>query len=175
MRTLLIEPFGGLAGDMLLAALLDLRDERFTLDDLRALAAELVPGECTLELARTRRGGIEANHLDVRTEETEATPHRHYDELEELVQGCASLSPASRARALATLWRIAEAEGRVHGCDPVLFGHIINMIPKCVPLRNIFHSYTFFLDQLMLSLPVLLWARSRDKPADSKTIPRLRL
>ena len=118
MRTLLIEPFGGLAGDMLLAALLDLGDERFTLDDLRALAAELVPGECTLELARTRRGGIEANHLDVRTEETEATPHRHYDELEELVQGCASLSPASRARALATLWRIAEAEGRVHGCDP---------------------------------------------------------
>ena len=42
---LYLEPFGGLAGDMFLAALLDLGDDRFRLEDLRALAERLVPGE----------------------------------------------------------------------------------------------------------------------------------
>ena len=46
MPTLFLEPHSGLSGDMLLAALLDLGDPRFRLEDLEALAESLVPGEC---------------------------------------------------------------------------------------------------------------------------------
>lgn len=117
MTTLLLEPFGGLAGDMFLAALLDLDDPRFRLTDLRELAGALVPGECQLKLSRVRRGAFEATHLDVRTGETEDPPHRHLSHLRELLQGPA-LSDAARSRALRVLEALAEAEGRVHGIPP---------------------------------------------------------
>lgn len=117
MATLLIEPFGGLAGDMLLAALLDLGDPRFTLADLRGLAQALVPGECTLELSEARRGAFVGAHLAVRTVETEDPPHRHLSHLAERLDA-AGLAPAVRARAFAVLERIAIAEGRVHGIAP---------------------------------------------------------
>lgn len=117
MTTLFIDAFGGLAGDMFLAALLDLGDPRFTLADLRELAETLVPGECSIELARTQRGGIAGAHLSVRTHESEHPPHRHYADLERLL-AAAPLPESARARALAALWRIAVAEGAVHGLDP---------------------------------------------------------
>jgi len=117
MATLLIEPFGGLAGDMLLAALLDLGDPRFTLADLRGLAEALVPGECTLDLTEARRGAFVGAHLAVRTVETDDPPHRHLSHLAERLDA-AGLAPAVRARAFAVLERIAIAEGRVHGVAP---------------------------------------------------------
>jgi hypothetical protein len=115
--TLLIEPFGGMAGDMFLAALLDLGDERFTLADLRALAEALVGGECSLDLTEVRRGGLGARHLDVRTRESDAAPHRTLADLERLL-AAAPLGDEARARALAVLRRIALAEGAVHRIDP---------------------------------------------------------
>ena len=114
---LLIEPFGGLAGDMFLAALLDLDDPRFGLEDLRGLARVLVPGECALELAPARRGSIAASRLEVRTDETERAPHRHLaDCLALLERAPRELFPErARARATAVLRCIARAEARVHG------------------------------------------------------------
>jgi uncharacterized protein (TIGR00299 family) protein len=114
---LLIEPFGGLAGDMFLAALLDLRDPRFALADLRALAEALVPGESELELSPTERGSIAASLLEVRTPESADAPHRHLAECLERVRA-APLGARGRAFAEAVFRRIAEAEGRVHGVDP---------------------------------------------------------
>ncbi|MFT7679818.1 MAG: hypothetical protein ACI8QC_003823 [Planctomycetota bacterium] len=118
MSTLLIEPLGGLAGDMLLAALLDLEHERFALADLRGLAEELVPGEAQLEFSQVVRGGVQAGHLSVHTPESHHAPHRHYSDLEKLVERAACLGEGARKRTLAALWRLAEAEGRVHGCAP---------------------------------------------------------
>lgn len=117
MTTLLIEPFGGLAGDMLLAALLDLGDERFVLADLRALADRLVPGECELELAEATRGAFVGRHLTVRTPETHHAPHRHLSDLLALLDA-AGLGERARSRAAGALTRLAEAEGRVHGIPP---------------------------------------------------------
>ena len=114
MTTLFIEPFGGLAGDMLLAALLDLGDPRFGVADLEGLAQALVPGEARLTLSRVLRGSIEANHLEVRSPETDHAPHRHLSGLVELLER-AELPTRARATALAVLTRIAEAEARVHG------------------------------------------------------------
>ena len=117
MTTLLIEPFGGMAGDMLLAALLDLGDSRFGIGDLRALAEALVPGECELALAPARRGGIAALALEVRTPESHDPPERHFADLERTL-AAAPLSEPVRARARAALWRIAVAEGAVHARPP---------------------------------------------------------
>ena len=116
MTTLLIEPFGGLAGDMFLAGLLDLGDPRFELRQLEQLAEALVPGECRLVATEVQRGGLRGTRLEVVTPESAEAPHRHLAELVALLEG-AALPPAVFARARAVLERIAVAEGRVHGID----------------------------------------------------------
>ncbi len=114
---LYIEPFAGMAGDMFLAALLDLGDPRFTLEDLRALAARLVPGEARIDVERAWRGNLSGNLLTVETPESAHPPHRGYKDIEAIVRGV-DLSERVVERALAVFRRIAIAEGRVHGCSP---------------------------------------------------------
>lgn len=116
MTTLWIEPFGGLAGDMLLAALLDLDDERFGLADLRGLADRLVPGEATLETETVWRGSLRGRRLEVRTHESGTTTHRGLAELVELLRA-ASLEERVLERATGALEAMAHAEARVHGCS----------------------------------------------------------
>jgi hypothetical protein len=117
MRALLVEPFAGMAGDMFLAALLDLGDPRFTLEDLRALAERLVPGEARLTLATAWRGNLSGKLLTVETPESARPPHRRMADVERLLGG-ADLPPGVAQRALAVFRRIAVAEGAVHGCAP---------------------------------------------------------
>ena len=116
MNTLVIEPFGGLAGDMFLAALCDLDDPRFGLTELALLAEALVPGEADLRLEDARRGGFRARMLTVATPESAHPPHRHLSDLNELVER-APLSESARARARRVFHAIAAAEARVHGAD----------------------------------------------------------
>ncbi len=117
MSTLYVEPFGGMAGDMFLAALLDLGDPRFRLADLERLADALVPGEARLAVAETKRGSLRALQLRVETPETERPPHRHLSDLLGLVDR-APLGGPARDRAGGVLRRIAVAEGEVHGTSP---------------------------------------------------------
>jgi len=116
MRTLWLEPSGGLAGDMLLAALLDLGDPRFDLAVLEDLVRRLVPGEASLAVEPVRRGAFAALRLDVRTAESAAPPERHLAELLALLER-ADLPPGVAGRAAAVLRRIAVAEARVHAID----------------------------------------------------------
>jgi uncharacterized protein (TIGR00299 family) protein len=114
---LLVEPFGGMAGDMFLAGLLDLGDPRFQLSDLVAFADAVVPGEAGFSAETVWRGSLSGLHLDVRTPETGKTPHRGLADLTAIL-GAADLSSEARGFAVRVLTRIAEAEGRVHGCGP---------------------------------------------------------
>jgi len=114
---LLVEPFGGMAGDMLLAALLDLNDPRFALADLEELAQALVGGEARLAVSETERGGLRGRRLEVHTPESHHPPHRHISDLLDLLAR-APLGERARDRAAAVLWRIAEAEAAVHGIPP---------------------------------------------------------
>lgn len=117
MTELFVEPFGGIAGDMLLGALLDLGDPRVDLDGLQAVVERVLPGEVRLAAETVWRGGLSGTWLQVTTPESGTTPHRGLRDLLELL-GTAGLSERACSRAAATLEAIAVAEGTVHGCSP---------------------------------------------------------
>ena len=116
-NTLLVEPFGGMAGDMFLAALLDLDDPRFRIDDLQRFADALVPGEARLGAERVWRRSLSGLYLEVRTPETSSPPHRGLAELSAIVES-SPLGKRARAMTIGVLRRIAVAEGLVHDCSP---------------------------------------------------------
>ncbi len=116
MTEIFFEPFGGVAGDMLLGALLDLESERFTLEDLRALAAAIVPGECSIDVRTAWHGSLSGTQVSVETRESKAPPHRGLADCAAIIES--SPMPArAKQRALAVFRRIAIAEAHVHGCS----------------------------------------------------------
>jgi uncharacterized protein (TIGR00299 family) protein len=103
--------FAGVAGDMVLGALLDAgASERALREGLDRL--DLDPFE--LEIGLVVRGGIGATQVTVRAQ---GRTRRTWADLRELLGG-ADLTEPVRWRALETFARLAEAEGRVHRVEP---------------------------------------------------------
>ncbi|MCP5021586.1 MAG: nickel pincer cofactor biosynthesis protein LarC [bacterium] len=113
-----LDPFGGMAGDMFLAGLLDLGDVRFDLACLQELAQDLLPGEARLSMSQVLRQGLAGRHLEVRTPESDTAPHRGLKTLLERIGASTVLNPRSKELAGMVLVRLAQAEGRVHGMAP---------------------------------------------------------
>ena len=99
---------GGLAGDMLLSALLDAGAPE---DALRAVPEHLGL-DVELRIERVERHGIGALHLDVVDEHAHA--HRAWSSIREQVEA-AELEERVRERSLRVLSRLAEVEGAIHG------------------------------------------------------------
>jgi uncharacterized protein (TIGR00299 family) protein len=114
MKTLLVEPFGGMAGDMFLAALCDLGCEAFAPARLERFARSLVPEALQIEVSEVLRAGLRSTLLTVRTPESQTPPHRHLKDLLELLERC-ELSPTGKERAGRVLRRLGQAEARIHG------------------------------------------------------------
>lgn len=115
MSVLVLEPVGGIAGDMLVAALLQLGAPRAALDEgLRALA---LPG-VSLETREVEVCGIRALQFEVRAAE-EGHPHRPWREIRDLLSR-ARLPPRAAELARSAFALLAEAEGRIHGIAPEL-------------------------------------------------------
>ena len=120
MTVLALEPVGGIAGDMMLAALLHLGAPRSALDES---VAALADASGALDLRGTRVtaepvevSGIQALHVEVRVppEVLHREPHhRPWRAIRELL-GRARLPDRARELALLAFTRLAEAEGRVH-------------------------------------------------------------
>jgi len=111
-HVLYLEPIGGIAGDMFLAAALDLG---VSLDALaHHLSGLAVPG-WRFERSRASRHAISGTHLEVVLDRAEAHPHRGLREIRALIEGAATLTPAMREKALAVFEAIGHAEARVHG------------------------------------------------------------
>ncbi|ACU73775.1 protein of unknown function DUF111 [Catenulispora acidiphila DSM 44928] len=106
-----INPFTGLAGDMLLAALLD---AGAPLEQVRtAVAATGLTGwELTAE--RVSDHGLTGTRVRVRV--TDHAAERRAAEL--IALASAATPPPVAARAVAALRAIAEVEARIHGADP---------------------------------------------------------
>ena len=111
-RVAYLDCVAGLAGDMLLAALLDAGAELETLRGVpRALGIEGVE----IDVRRVDRQGIGALHL--RIEARDDHGHRHSRDIRELVER-AELPERARTRSLDAFSRLAAVEGGIHGVDP---------------------------------------------------------
>jgi uncharacterized protein (TIGR00299 family) protein len=100
---------GGLAGDMLVAALLDAGGDE---DMLRALPEQLGIGEVQVRVERVERQGVGALHVSFPAPDDQG--HRTWRTIRELL-GAAALPGKVGKRSLAVFLRLAEAEGHVHG------------------------------------------------------------
>ncbi|WP_257453530.1 nickel pincer cofactor biosynthesis protein LarC [Archangium lipolyticum] len=111
-KILYLEPVGGIAGDMFLAAGVDLGVTPEAI--AQALSGLKVPG-WKLSVSRAVRHAISGTHLDVVLDEREAHPHRAYSDIRQLIEAAPTLSPKAKERALAVFRAIGEAEAKVHG------------------------------------------------------------
>ncbi len=114
MSLALIDCPTGLAGDMLLAALLDLGTPEAVIHE--PLAALGLSGRYRLRTCEERRGGLRGLHVQVETLEDPAEP-RSWGTLRRRLQE-APLEPDLRHRVLAVFGLLAEAEAAVHGHAP---------------------------------------------------------
>ncbi|HVG61168.1 MAG TPA: nickel pincer cofactor biosynthesis protein LarC [Hyalangium sp.] len=111
-KILYLEPVGGIAGDMFLAAGVDLGVSPEAI--AQALSGLKVPG-WKLAVSRAVRHAISGTHLDVVVDEREVHPHRAYKDIRRLIEDAGTLSPKAKARALEVFLAIGEAEAKVHG------------------------------------------------------------
>jgi uncharacterized protein (TIGR00299 family) protein len=159
MKTLYLDIFSGISGDMFLGALLDLGV------DARRLERELKKlklGGYHLHVTRKQKAGIEGVKLDVHLTDAHEhhhdhghEPHRHHHgpgqhhaenrtfaQIKQLITK-SKLSAWVKKRSVAVFQRIAEAEGKIHGLPPeqVHFHEvgavdsIVDIVGACIALE----------------------------------------
>lgn len=110
MKTLLIDPFSGASGDMLLAALVDagapLERVRERVLSIPALSS------CNIDVEDVMRGFVAAKRLVVDVAGDQ--PHRGLGDITAVIDG-SPLGEVAKARAKETFRRLAEVEARIHG------------------------------------------------------------
>ena len=134
MTSLFVDCPTGLAGDMLLAACLDLGvPEAVIHEPLRQLG---FAHAYRLKVEEASSGGLRGVRLVV--EGTEAQPpHRHWRELRERING-SSLAAPLRQRVLAVFEALADAEAAVHGTNPeAIHFHEVGAIDSLVDVVGV--------------------------------------
>jgi hypothetical protein len=107
-----LDPVGGIAGDMVCAALLDAFPEQ--LDGLRSIVAALDPPEGLAVGVATVQSPLRGRRFRVTLPARPDHRHRHWRDIRALL-GARLAEDAVRGRALAIFDRLAQAEARVHG------------------------------------------------------------
>ena len=141
MSSLVIDCPTGLAGDMLLSALLDVGvPESVVHEPLQALGLDKSYG---LKVEESQSGGLRGLRLTVSSEDPNP-PHRRWSDLRRLISD-ASLSPSLKTKVLQVFQHLADAEATVHGCAPdqVHFHEIgaidslVDVIGVCAGFENL--------------------------------------
>lgn len=107
-----IDAGAGVAGDMLLGALVDAGASP---DAVRAAVDAVAPGEVRFRIEEVSRAGLRATRVQV-TPVRDVHPHRTWREIRGLLDS-AGLPDRMRRDATAVFARLAAAEARVHGVD----------------------------------------------------------
>lgn len=109
MKGLIFDPFAGIAGDMILGALLDLGLEP---EWLASFVAQLGLEGVRVETGRVDRRGITCGRVSFQLPHEQS--HRHLRHVVEIIER-APVSSGVRERSVAVFRSIAEAEAAVHG------------------------------------------------------------
>jgi uncharacterized protein (TIGR00299 family) protein len=137
-QVLWLDTTAGVAGDMVMAALVD---AGAPLDQLRAAVAAVIPGSVRLTRADVARCGQRATKIDVETLVVDP-PHRDWTMISKMIQD-SDLSEITKRSALATFELLARAESRAHGI-PIEMVHfhevgaldsIADIVASCEALR----------------------------------------
>lgn len=147
---LFIEPFSGISGDMLLGALLDLGLELARLEEkLKLLALE----GYSLSATPCSRAGIRAVKFEVHGADPEDHGHHHhhhhhhdrsFGDIRGMIES-SRLSDWAKQTSIRAFRRLAEAEGKIHGCpaDEVHFHEvgavdsIVDMVGAVVAIEDL--------------------------------------
>jgi uncharacterized protein (TIGR00299 family) protein len=141
MSLLLLDCPTGLAGNMLLAGLLDLGVQEAVVH--RALAALDLQERYRLQLEVRRSHGLRGLHLAVESLEPDP-PHRHWGELRQQLLD-SRLEPDLKQRVIDVFTLLAEAEAAVHGqaAEAVHFHEVgaldalVDVVGVCAALREL--------------------------------------
>lgn len=137
-RTVLyIDPWMGVAGDMLMAALLDTDRGGSHLEPvLRQTLAAMGLDPAIVSVLREVDQGIECSAVRVRDEDN--APLRHLSDLVKILDQSA-LPPKVRERSRSAFERLAEVEASVHGCsfDEIHF-HEVGAVDTLVDVVGVF-------------------------------------
>jgi len=156
MKTLYLDIFSGIAGDMLIGALIDLGVDE---DKLERELAKLKLDDFHLHIARRQKSGIEGVKFDVHLADEHEHHHDHdhghhhehhhhhddsrnFSEIKKLISR-SKLSAWVKQKSIAVFHRIAEAEGKIHGLPPeeVHFHEvgavdsIVDIVGACIALE----------------------------------------
>ena len=114
MRLMYVDPIGGVAGDMLVAALID---AGAPLSDIQEAVDAVLPGRFSLRSERVTRAGLGAALLRIESPENRPLARRSHGELASAIDG-AVLDETVKIRAGNTLGRLTRAEWLAHGPTP---------------------------------------------------------
>lgn len=107
-----IDASAGVAGDMLLGALID---AGAPLAGVQAAVDAVLPDTVRLTVAEVTRAGLRASKLDVDVLAPDQ-PHRRWADIRTMIDN-AAISEPLRRRSIHAFSRLADAEARVHGVD----------------------------------------------------------
>jgi len=141
----------GLAGNMLLAALLDLGlPEKAIHTPLAALGLD---GAYRLQVEERRSGGLRGRHLAVESLEAQP-PHRPWGELRQRLSA-AALAPLLRRKVLEVFSLLAEAEAAVHGTSPEqVHFHEVGGLDSLVDVVGVCAGLAHFgIEELVCTIP----------------------
>ncbi len=113
MKTLYLDCFSGISGDMAVGALVDAGAD---FEAIRAALDSLRVPDFTVSAARVKKKGLMATRFQVHIDEAAKQPHRHLRHVVEIIAR-GDLPEAVKRAAIATFEIIAEAEAEVHGTD----------------------------------------------------------
>lgn len=148
MKLLYLDCVGGISGDMLLGALIDLG---LDIKILRRELAKLGLDEFEVSARRGERQGITGTKFDVTVHEHDHHHHHHdehehhgrsFHDIKQLIES-SKLAAEVKQRAVGAFRRLAVAEGKVHGVTPekVHFHEvggvdsIVDFVGACIGLR----------------------------------------
>ena len=119
MKIAYFDPFSGASGDMILGAIVD---AGLSVKALREEMRKLPLEGYTLAAQKTERGRIAATKVNFKVKSRgpsadDAHPHSNLPDILDLIAH-ADLPDDDKKQASAVFGRLAEAEGRVHGCPP---------------------------------------------------------